>query len=70
MRIPKLETDCDVILWRDGEEMYWMLVSTGWIFRILEGKLADFILTFPPYLHMCIENDETGQIVPILPVAH
>jgi hypothetical protein len=47
-----------------------MLMSTGWIFRILDGKLADFILSFPPYLRMCIENDETGQIVPILPVAH
>lgn len=47
-----------------------MDANTGLVFRILEGKLADFITTFPSQLQLCIENDQTGQIVQILPVAH
>lgn len=71
MRIPKVDKElCDVLLWRDGEETYWMLIKTGWVFRVLDGKLAEFIRTFPPQLRLCIENDETGQVVQILPVAH
>lgn len=70
MPMPKAGTEgCDVALWREDGEVYWMWVKSQRSYR-LRGDLSKFIRTFPEDLRLCIMNDETGKFVKILPVAN
>lgn len=70
MHIPTASTEgCDVALWRDGRDYYWMSSALTEPQR-LTGSLSKFITDFPETLTLCIMNDRTGKFVKILPVAN
>lgn len=71
MRIPKVDpSKCDVVLWHEEGETYWLDVATREVSRVRPNKLAQLIQEFPESLTLCIMNDATGKLVPILPLAN
>lgn len=71
MKVPQVDlAGCDVFLWRDGDEFYWLETKTGEISQVREGWLAELIQTFPVDRALCIMNDQTGKPVRISPLAN
>lgn len=71
MKVPEVDlAGCDVLLWKEGEEIYVLEPDTGKISRVRSGKLGEFIENFPRELTMCIMNDQTGKPVRISPLAN
>lgn len=71
MNIPNVElTGCDVLLWKEGDEVYVLYVDTKVVATVRENMLAEFIRVFPDTRTLCIINDATGQPVRIPPLAN
>lgn len=71
MNIPKVALNgCDVLLWREGDTIYWLDVKTNEVSTVREGWLAEAIRTFPKTQTLCIMNDQTGKPVHISPLAN
>ena len=71
VNIPQVDLkSCDVLLWKEGKEIYWLDVRTNEVSTVREGWLAELIKTFPRNQTLCIMNDQTGQPVRISPLAN
>ncbi len=71
MNIPNVDlAGCDVFLWKEGDEYYWLEVERREVSVVRDGWLAELIRTFPDDRSMCIMNDKTGLPVRISPLAN
>lgn len=65
MHIPQVDmAGCDIVMWEEDGEIYWLETDTGKVYRVLVSSLADVILSFPPKLALCIlmENGKLGRV--------
>jgi glycerate-2-kinase len=71
VNIPDVDlTGCDVLLWKEGDEIYWLDVWRKEVSTVREGMLAAAIEHFPRHKTLCIMNDKTGKPVRISPLAN